>query len=220
MTPTTLDELGIRASLGARFRNYFLAGVLVTAPIGITVYLAWSIITGIDDAVTALIPAAYNPNTYLPFEVPGVGLIVLAGFLTLTGFLTDNYLGRLMVRTGERLVARIPIVRSVYGAVKQIFESVLRSETRSFREAVLVEFPRKGMWTLGFVIGESSFEISEKAGSPLFSVFVPTAPNPTSGYLVFLPRTDMSRLEMSVEDSMKMIVSGGIVSPANRDATG
>jgi uncharacterized membrane protein len=219
-TPATFETIGVRRSLGARLRNYLIAGILVTAPIGITVFAAWSIITGIDDAVTSLLPEAYNPNTYFYVSVPGVGLLVLVAVLTVIGFLTTNYLGRLFVRTGERMVDRMPIVRSVYAAVKQLFESVLSNRVKSFNEVVLVEFPRKGMWTLGLVIGESYSGISDKVGEKMFNVYLPTTPNPTSGYLVFLPRTEMIRLDMSVEDCMKMIVSGGIVSPPQIDRTG
>jgi len=213
-TPTTLESLGFRRSLMARLRTYFFAGVLVTAPIAITVYVAWSVITAVDDMVTGIIPPAYNPNTYLPFNIPGIGLLLLVITLTLIGFLTANYLGRIIVRLGERIVGGMPIVRSLYGAVKQIFESVLRSDrARSFRDVVLVEFPRKEMWTLGLVIGETYGEVLEKTGKKMCNVYLPTTPNPTSGYLVFLPQEDMIRLDMKVDDCLKMIVSGGIVTP-------
>ena len=211
--PVDLKSLGLRRSLAARLRTYFFAGVLITAPIGITIYVAWSVITAIDDAVTALIPPAYNPNTYLPFNIPGIGLIFLVIVLTLIGFLTANYLGRLLVRTGERIVGRMPVIRSLYSAVKQIFESVLKSQAKSFSEVVLVEFPRKGMWTLGLVIGETYGEVQEKTGQNMCNIYLPTTPNPTSGYLVFLPRTEMIHLDMKVEDCLKMIISGGIVTP-------
>jgi uncharacterized membrane protein len=208
MTPSTIPAEHVAAprSLTIRLRNYLLAGILVTAPIGITIFVLWSVITSVDDAVTDLIPPSYNPNSYLPFAVPGIGLIVLA--VTLIGFLTANYLGRLLVRTGERIVNRMPIVRSVYGATKQIFESVLKGDSRSFNEVVLVEFPRRGMWTLGLVIGESHGEINARTGQIMYNVYQPTTPNPTSGYLVFVPRSDMVKLDMTVEDCMKMIVSG------------
>lgn len=213
-TPTTLESLGFRRSLMARLRTYFFAGVLVTAPIAITIYVAWSVITAVDDMVANIIPPAYNPNTYLPFNIPGIGLLLLVITMTLIGFLTANYLGRIIVRIGERVVGTMPIVRSLYGAVKQIFESVLRSDrARSFRDVVLVEFPRKDMWTLGLVIGETYGEVLEKTGKRMCNVYLPTTPNPTSGYLVFVPDEDIIRLDMKVDDCMKMIVSGGIVTP-------
>jgi uncharacterized membrane protein len=201
-----------RRSLATRLRNYFLAGLLVTAPISITLYVAWLVVDYIDSAVTGMIPAQYNPNTYLPFSIPGLGLVILAIVLTLVGFLTANFLGRMMVGVGERIVARLPVIRSFYGAVKQIFETVFSKHTQSFREVVLVEFPRKDMWALGLVIGKSAVEIQAQAPEELFSVFVPTM-SFTSGYLVFLPRKDMRTVDMTVEECLKMVVSGGIVMP-------
>ena len=213
-TPTPPPiKFSLRRSLAARLRNYFFAGVLITAPIGVTLYVSWAVISWVDETVAGLLPHAYNPNTYLPVDVPGVGLIMLMAALTLIGFLTANFLGRVLVRWGERIVARMPIVSSVYSAVKQIFESVLGSTGTSFNEVVLVEYPRREMWTLGLVIGEAYGEVREKTGQTLYNVYLPTTPNPTSGYLVFLPRAQMIHLDMSVEDCMKMIVSGGIVTP-------
>jgi uncharacterized membrane protein len=203
----------LRRSLAVRLRNWFFAGVLVTAPIGITIYVAWAVIAWIDQTVAGSLPAPFNPNTYLPVDVPGVGLITLMAGLTLIGFLTANLLGRVLVRWGERIVAQMPVVRSLYAAVKQILESVLGSTSTSFREVVLVEYPRREMWTLGLIIGETYGEIQEKTGQKLYNVYLPTTPNPTSGYLVFLPREQMIHLDMSVEDCMKMIVSGGLVTP-------
>jgi uncharacterized membrane protein len=200
-----------RQSLAARLRNYFLAGLLVTAPISITVYFAWLIVDYIDSAVTGLIPSHYNPNTYLPFAIPGLGIVILAIALTVVGFLTANFLGRMAVRLGERIVARLPVIRSFYAAVKQIFETVFSKHTQSFREVVLVEFPRKEMWALGLVIGKSPPEV-QQGEDELNSVFIPTM-SFTSGYLVFLARKDMRTVNMTVEECLKMVVSGGIVTP-------
>ena len=201
-----------RRSLGTRLRNYFLAGLLLTAPITLTLYTAWLVVGYVDTVVTNLIPANYNPNTYLPFAVPGLGIIILVVVLTLIGFVTANFLGRMMVNLGERIVARLPVIRSFYSAVKQIFETVFSKQTQSFREVVLVEYPRKEMWALGLVIAKSAPEIQNKAPEELFSVFIPTM-SFTSGYLVFLARKDMSTLDMTVEECLKMVVSGGIVVP-------
>jgi uncharacterized membrane protein len=212
MTPTKIN-IPFRRSLAARLRNYFFAGVLITAPIGITIYVSWAVISWIDEAVTGWLPAQYNPNTYLPVDVPGVGLVMLLIGLTVIGFVTANFIGRVLLRWGERVVAQLPVVSSLYSAVKQILESVLGSSSTSFREVVLVEYPRREMWTLGLLLGETYGEIQEKTGEPMFNVYLPTTPNPTSGYLVFLPRSQMIHLDMSVEDCMKMIVSGGIVTP-------
>jgi uncharacterized membrane protein len=207
--PVTLP---LRQSVAARLRNYLLAGVLVTAPISITLYFAWLVVDYIDGKVTGLIPAHYNPNTYLPFAIPGLGLLILVVVLMLIGFLTANFLGRMLLRWGERIVARLPVVRSLYSAVKQIFETVLSKKSESFREVVLVEFPRQGIWALGLVISKTAGEVQSKAPEELFSVFIPTM-SFTSGYLVFLPRASMTTLDMTVEECLKMVVSGGIVSP-------
>ncbi len=205
-----------RLSLAARLRNYLFAGILITAPISITLYFTWSVVTWVDDAVARVIPEHYNPNTYLPFSLPGLGLVMLAITLTLIGFLTANFLGRSLLRVGERVLSRMPFIRSIYSAVKQIFETVLKDKSTAFREVVLLEFPRTGTWTLGLVIGRTDGEIRDKLPEDLMTVYVPTAPNPTSGYLLFVPRADAIHMEMTVEDALKMIVSGGLVSPPRR----
>jgi uncharacterized membrane protein len=215
--PTRLSTM--HTSVAARVRNYFFAGLLVTAPIVITVYFAWSIVDYVDSRVTSLIPDHYNPNTYLPFAIPGLGVVILAIVLTLIGFLTANYLGRMMVRLGEAVVARMPVIRSIYSALKQIFETVLSNRVQSFSEVVLVEFPRREMWTLGLVVGKAYDGITEQLGRPVYNVYVPTTPNPTSGYLVFLTREQMLHVDMTVEDCLKMIISGGIVVPPARVKT-
>ena len=201
-------NLAFRRSLGVRLRNYFFAGVLITAPIGITLYVSWSVISWIDDTVKQALPAWVSG-----MEFPGIGLIVLLVGLTFIGFITANVLGRVLLRWGEQVVTRLPVISSLYSATKQILESVLGSKANSFREVVLVEYPRREMWTLGLLLGDAYGEVQEKTGQEMFNVYLPTTPNPTSGYLVFLPRSQMIHLDMSVEDCMKMIVSGGIVTP-------
>lgn len=208
-----VSPLPLRLSVGARLRNYFLAGILVTAPIAITLYFAWSMVDYVDSRVTSVLPERYNPSTYLHVAIPGLGVVILVLGLTLVGFLTANFLGRMMLRLGEGVVTRMPVIRNIYSALKQIFETVLSNRAQSFSEVVLVEFPRKEMWTLGLVVGPAYAEVSQKTGADMFNVFVPTTPNPTSGYLVFVPRSQMMKLEMSVEDCLKMIISGGIVTP-------
>lgn len=211
--PGEPQPISLRLSVGARLRNYFLAGILVTAPIAITLYFAWSMVDYVDSRVTALLPERYNPSTYLHVAIPGLGVVILVLTLTLVGFLTANFLGRLMLRLGEGVVSRMPVIRNIYSALKQIFETVLSNRAQSFSEVVLVEFPRAGMWTLGLVVGPAYSEVSQKAGAEMFNIFVPTTPNPTSGYLVFVPRSQMTKLDMTVEDCLKMIISGGIVTP-------
>jgi len=209
----------IFGGLMLRLRTYFFAGILITAPISITIYLAWAMIHWVDGAVIPLIPAHYNPETYLPFSVPGIGLLILLIGLTLIGAVTASMVGRMVVRGSDRLLNRMPVVRGVYNALKQIFETVLSQKSQAFREVVLVEYPRQGAWALGFITGTPDGEIQELGGGELVNVFVPTTPNPTGGFLLFLPERDVIRLSMTVEEGIKMVVSGGIVAPPDRRAT-
>lgn len=203
----------IRGGLAGRLRAYFLAGVLITAPISITIYLAWLFISFVDDSVMPLLPARYNPESYLPFSVPGIGLIVVLVGLTLIGAVTAGFIGRFFLRLSEQILNRMPVIRSVYGAVKQIFETVLAQQSAAFREVVLVEYPRTGIWALGFITGSTEGEVQEITDSEMVNVFLPTTPNPTSGFLLFVPKRDVVVLGMSVEEGIKMVVSGGIVTP-------
>jgi uncharacterized membrane protein len=203
----------MQLALMARLRAYFFAGILVTAPIGITVYLAWLLVTFIDSRVTPLIPARFNPETYLPFAIPGLGIVVVAVVLVLIGATTAGYVGRLITGFFDAVLARMPVVRSVYGAIKQVVETVLAQKSGAFRQAVLVEYPRRGIWTIGLLTGVTEGEVQAITGEDVINVFVPTTPNPTSGFLLFVPRADVIPLAMSVEDALKMIVSGGIVTP-------
>jgi uncharacterized membrane protein len=206
----------LRLGLFGRLRAYFFAGVLVTAPIAITVYLAWSVVSWIDRSVLPFIPAVYNPETYLPFSVPGIGLLFLLFLLTAIGAATAGLAGRMIVRLSERILNRMPVIRSVYGATKQIFETVLAQKSTAFREVVLVEFPRRGMWALGFITGRSEGEIQDLSNDEMVNVYIPTTPIPTSGFLFFVARSEVSPLAMSVEEGIKMVVSGGIVTPPDR----
>lgn len=200
-----------------RLRSYFFAGILVTGPILLTIYLTWLFIGAIDGAVRWLLPDRYNPATYL--HVPGIGLILAIIALTLIGALTANYVGRIFLRLSERVLARMPVIRGIYGAMKQLFEAVLAKQSNTFREAVLVEFPRKGMWTIGFITARTEGEVRDLTGPDPVSIYVPTTPNPTSGYLVFVPRSEVVLLSMSVEEAIKMVISTGIVTPPDRRAT-
>jgi uncharacterized membrane protein len=196
-----------------RIRGYFLAGILVTAPLGITGYLAWVIVGFIDHSITPLVPDQYNPETYLPFSLPGLGVIILLLALTLIGALTAGLLGRWLVHTGERILNRMPVIRSFYSATKQIFQTVLAQQSNAFREAILVEYPRRGIWAIAFITGETQGEVQNLTEQKTVNIFLPTTPNPTSGFLLFVPREDVVPLNMSVEDAIKMVISGGIVTP-------
>jgi uncharacterized membrane protein len=204
----------IHRRLGSRLRSYFLAGILVTAPLGITIYLGVIFIDFIDGSVIPLIPPEY-----LPYRIPGLGLVILAIGLTLIGALTTGLFGRWIVRTGERLLNRMPVVRNIYNAIKQIFETVLAQKSDAFREAVLVEFPRRGAWSVGFITALTQGEVARKltATNPnLVTVYVPTTPNVTGGYMIFVPRAEIIPLSMSVEDAWKLVISVGIVMPPEK----
>jgi uncharacterized membrane protein len=205
-----------RLTLAERLRAYLIAGLLVTGPIALTFYLAWLFISAVDGWVARLIPDAYLPSTYLPFPIPGLGLVVVVVGLILIGALTAGYVGRLFLRLSDRLLTRMPFVRGIYGATKQIFETVLAKQSNTFREVVLVEFPRKEVWTIAFITGKTEGELAELAGDDAVTIYVPTTPNPTSGYLVFVKRRDVVLLSMTVEEAIKFIISGGIVSPPDR----
>ena len=205
-----------RSHLAERLRAYFLAGILVTGPISLTLYLAWLFVDFIDSRVASFLPEAWNPARYLPVHVPGIGLIVVAVGLTLVGWLTAGYLGRSLIRVGDRILQRMPLIRGLYGAMKQIFETVLSKQSNTFREVVLVEWPRRGMWTIAFVTGRAEGEIRDLIDDEIVNLYVPTTPNPTSGYLVHVPRRDVMLLSMTVEEGIKFVISGGIVTPAMR----
>lgn len=205
-----------RNPLAERLKAYFIAGVLVTGPIALTLYLAWLFIHFIDTVVARILPGQYNPEAYLPFNVPGVGLVIAVIGLTLIGAATAGYVGRVLLRLSDRLLARMPVIRGVYGAMKQIFETVLAKQSNTFREVVLVEFPRAGMWTIAFVTARPDGEIHDHVGPDAVAIYVPTTPNPTSGYLVFVPRREVVSLAMTVEEGIKLVISGGIVTPPDR----
>jgi len=203
----------------ARLRTYFFAVVLVTAPIAITFNLAWLFISFVDSRVTPIIPARYNPETYLPFGLPGLGVVIVVIGLVIIGWLAAGYLGRFFVRLGERFVGQMPVIRSIYGAVKQILETVLAQQSTAFRDVVLVEYPRRGIWAIGFLTGETRGEVQAVTEQTVVNVFLPTTPNPTSGFLLFVPEEDVFVLDMSVEEGIKMVISGGIVAPPTPEGT-
>ncbi|MCC3306004.1 DUF502 domain-containing protein [Sneathiella sp. HT1-7] len=217
-----LVEPAPKVSALARLRTYFLTGIVVTAPIAITIYLTYVFVSFVDANITPLIPARYNPETYLPFSVPGLGVIIAAFALIMIGFLTANYLGRAFLTFGERIVGRMPVVRSIYHALKQIMETVLAQSSSSFREVVLLEYPRKGVWALAFVTSTAEGEVDGLQDDDMISIFLPTTPNPTSGFLLFVPKKDLKYLKMSVEEGVKLVISAGMIwpEPPQPDETG
>lgn len=215
--PLASDQLPRKSHrLLERLRAYFIAGILVTGPTALTLYLTWLFIHFIDTTVSHLLPDQYNPANYLPFNIPGLGLVIAVALLTLIGAATAGYVGRILLRLSERVLARMPVVRSIYAAMKQIFETVLAKQSNTFREVVLVEWPRRDMWTIAFVTARLEGELSDHAGADSIAIYVPTTPNPTSGYLVFVPRKDLITLAMTVEEAIKLVISGGIVTPPDR----
>ncbi|MBX9592046.1 MAG: DUF502 domain-containing protein [Hyphomonadaceae bacterium] len=212
----TLDETPEEMHLGARLRNYFVTGLVVVGPVGITLYIAWNFITMVDAWVKPYVPRIYNPDYYLPFPVPGVGLLFAMVLITIIGALAGKLLGRSLISAGELMLGRTPIVRNVYRGLKQIFESVVTasSPSQSFQKVALMEFPSKGIWSIVFVTGEAAREISkELPGRDLISVFMPTGMLPPSGFVCFVPRKDVLPIRMTFEDAAKIIISAGMVNP-------
>ncbi|WP_432288354.1 DUF502 domain-containing protein [Aminobacter sp. BA135] len=207
---------GHRPSAIARLRNYFLTGFVVSAPLVLTIYIVWSFIGWADSWVKPYIPSTYNPDNYLAIRVPGFGLIVALVLITLIGFLTANFIGRAIVGFGERLLNRTPLVRGLYKTLKQLFETALSNKSDMFRTVGMVEYPRKGVWSIVFVGNEKRTEINDKLdkeGDPLIAVFMPCTPNPTTGFLMYVHRSEVVLLDMSIEDGAKLIVSAGLVVP-------
>jgi uncharacterized membrane protein len=213
LPPPERTRATVRISFGARLRTYFLAGILATAPVCLTLYIAWRFITWVDEGVFALLPPEYNPGTYLPFSIPGIGLIIALVGITLIGAITAGLLGRLFRQLTEAIVNRLPIIRTIYNLIKQVTETALANRAQAFRECALIEYPRKGSWTVGFITGATYPVFEQITGEPMVNVFVPTTPNPTSGFLMFIPRREVHILDMSVEDGIKHVISLGLVLP-------
>jgi uncharacterized membrane protein len=210
--------------LGTRLRNYFLTGLVVVGPVALTISFTWWLVHYVDAWIKPLLPDVYNPDKYLPFPIPGLGLFMAFVALTLIGALAANLLGRTLISFGEMMVERMPIVRNVYRALKQIFESVVTvtnpSPGSGFQRVGLIEFPSKGLWSLVFVTGETSGEIATVAPGgqkDLLTVWVPTGIVPPTGFICFLPRDAVTFLAMSMEDAAKIIISGGMVMPDVRE---
>ena len=195
----------------ARLKNYLFTGILVTAPVAITFWIAISLVKFFDKLVTPLIPIYLNPNTYLPRDLPGLGLIVLLIILIFIGAVTANLFGSWILRQTDRFISKIPLIKTFYKTIKQILETILRTNSQAFRDAVLIEYPRRGSWVIGFTTGEVKGEVKKKIKTPLVNVFVPTTPNPTSGFLLMIPKKDLKYLNVSVDEAIKTIVSAGII---------
>lgn len=207
-----------RPGLFSGIRTNFIAGVVVIAPIGLTVWLITTLIEWIDSVVLPFVPERFTPEQYIGINLHGVGVIIFLVFTIIVGWLAKGLFGRSLLGFGERLVDRMPVIRSVYNGLKQIAETVFAQSETSFDRACLVEYPRKGLWALAFISTNAKGEIAE--GLPeddIVSVFLPTTPNPTSGFLLFLPRRDLILLDMKVEDAAKLVISAGLVYPNGRN---
>ena len=210
----------------ARLRTSFLTGIVVIAPVALTLWLIWSVIGWFDGFVLPFVPDAYRPeqilNTIFGYDlklnIRGVGVVVFLVFATLVGWLAKGLIGRSFIKYAENLVNRMPVVRSFYSGIKQIAETVFAQQERSFEKACMIEYPRKGIWAIGFISTTAKGEIAERNSSngPMVSVFVPTTPNPTSGFLLFFPRADIIELDMSIEDAAKLVISAGLVYPPTK----
>ena len=206
-----------RPGVLGRLRSWFLTGLLVTAPVLLTVYITWAAIELIDGQVASILPGF---NRLVFANIPGAGLIIGLVLITAIGAIAAGFLGRWIIRLGESILNRMPVVRTIYGASKQILETVISTQSDAFRDAVLVEYPRRGLWVIGFVTGGTRGEVAEQIDIEMVNVFIPTTPNPTSGFLLFCPRDEIIYLEMSVEDAVKLVVSGGIVHPPENGSGG
>lgn len=196
-------------------RRWLLAGLMVLLPLGITIFVADFLVTLLDKSLL-LIPVQWRPETLLGFSIPGFGIVLVIALLLVVGFLADNFIGARVMRWAESMLGRVPLVRSVYSGSKQLADMVLGEGGTSFRKVILVEYPRKGLWTIGFVTGGPFWEAREKTGRELVTAFVPTTPNPTSGFIMLIPREDVIPLDMSVEHAMRMIISLGVATPDSR----
>ena len=227
-TPFDVEPPTPRRSLIGSLRASLLSGLVVLAPGGLTIWLTWTVVGWIDGFVLPLVPDGYQPDRFLQdllgldpsvqINVRGIGVVIFLLFTIMVGWMAKGFIGRSFIRFAESLVERTPVVRSIYSGIKQISQTIFAQSERSFEKACLIEYPRRGIWALGFISTATKGEVVAKAsttGEPMVSVFVPTTPNPTSGFLLFFPKKDVIELDMSVEDAAKLVISAGLVYPSN-----
>jgi len=233
MNDPSSDDYAKRLKPGifARLRGNFLAGLIIVAPIALTIWLIWTVVGWVDSWVWPFVPQAYQPEAVVNYllgrepgneitiNVRGVGVVIFLVFTMLVGWIGKGLIGRSFLGIGERIVDRTPVVRSIYNAVKQIAETVFSQRDTSFDKACLIEYPRRGIWAIAFISTNAKGEIDAKLsdGEPVVTVFLPTTPNPTSGFLLFLPQSDVKQLDMTVEDAAKLVISAGLVYPNGKD---
>lgn len=199
--------------LFAWLRGRFFAGMVIAAPLAATFFILQFLITFIDSRVKPLLPPLLQPETYTNYAIPGFGVVVLVVALTMLGAITANLVGRSLLAATDRILSQIPIVKNVYAAIKQLTEVLANNQQASFDRCVMIEYPKKGSWCIGFVSSHAKQEIGEKIGTTKIGVFVPTTPNPTSGFLIYVEETEAIALEMTVEEGAKMILTAGLVVP-------
>ena len=224
-----LDSEDIPTQRRGRFaamRGNFFTGLIVIAPIGLTIWLIWSVIGAIDSWVLPFVPDAYNPALFIAryfnvqVDIRGIGVVFFLVFTVIVGWMAKGLIGRSLLSWSEQVVQSLPVVRSVYGGLKQIIETVLAQGSSSFDKACLIEYPRRGIWAIAFISTDAKGEIAERANTPMVSVFLPTTPNPTSGFLLFVPKEDLILLDMTVEDAAKLVISAGLVYPNGKGGVG
>ena len=197
-----------KRSIFARIRNYFIAGVVVLIPIGITIYLTIFLVS----ITSKILPKEINPNNYLPYDIPGVEIVTSLALITVIGWLSLSFLGKKLLNLFNNILKRIPILRTIYSAIGQMTETFTNTD-KGRKNVVLVEYPRKGSWAVGFATKENSGDISKKTNRKLINVFIPTTPNPTSGFLLMFPKEDVIYLDITFEEASKFIVSAGTSNP-------
>ena len=208
-------EKAVFMKLGGKLRAYLFTGILVTAPVAITLYLAIKFVLWIDLLVNRILPPQYKLDN-MPYTIPGLGLIVAVVALIIIGMFAAGFMGRFFLKLGEWIVYKVPLVSSVYSVLKQVFETFFSSKAQAFSKVVMLEYPRKGIWILGFVSTELQGEIKKNCPTEMLNVFIPTTPNPTSGFLIFVPKEDCIELNMSLEEGLKFVISGGLVEPEGK----
>ncbi len=197
-------------------KRYLIAGLLVWLPLGVTV-LVIRLLVNFMDKLLVFIPMEYHPDTLLGFHIPGLGVVLAVLVVLITGVIVANFFGRQLVAAWESLLGRIPLVRTIYHSVKQVAVTIFSSQGKSFRKVLLIEYPRKGIYTLAFQTGDAVAEVREKSGREVINVFVPTTPNPTSGFFIMVPEEDVQVLDMSIDEALKMIMSLGVIVPGGKE---
>ena len=225
MTTPFDPEAPTRRSLFVRLRANFITGLVVIAPVGLTIWLIWSVVGWIDGFVLPLVPQKYQPDRMIQdllgldrdvqINIRGIGVVIFLVFTVIIGWMAKGLIGRSFIRFAESLVERTPVVRTIYSGIKQISETVFAQSERSFEKACIIEYPRKGIWAIGFISTNTKGEIAARGndGAPMLSIFLPTTPNPTSGFLLFVPQADVIELDMTVEEAAKLVISAGLVYP-------